>query len=160
MKNLGLDIGVGVPKDGVVDDVVFTIANQTEEEQQPHTTSSPIIVRFENQLPQQQQLQQQLPQVRQLQHRQLIRQIGSAEELPSPIPMRIQVPKSMLEAGQTILMRRPDGTLVQVVVQRQQQQQLQRQIMHQPKPVRPVRTSFYSIQGSAGFRVASWIEAY
>jgi len=37
-------------------------------------------------------------------------------------------------------MRRPDGTLVQVVLQRQQQQQLQRQIMPQPKPVRPVRT--------------------
>ena len=145
----GLD--VGVQKD-VDDGVVFTIDSQPEEE--PQTLATPIIVRFESQPQQQQpqvqqvrqpQQQPQVQQVRQLQQqlpqRQFVRQIAPAEELPSPIPMRIQVPKSRLEAGQTILMRRPDGTLVQVVLQRQQQQLLQRQVVAQPKPVRPVRSA-------------------
>ena len=107
--------GLGVDLEAQVDNesTMFSIENEP--------LASSTVVNFE-------------PPAQQLQHpplqTNLLRQIVP-EKLPSPIPMRIQLPKNRLFPGQTILMRRPDGTLVQVVVQRQPLQQ-QRQMIAQP----------------------------
>ena len=94
---------------------MFTITKHVEQEE-----VQPYLVRFENGEPQQRQ-QQQVRQLKLPTSMQVL--VPKAASTASPKTASAASPQPRLEAGQIMTIRRPDGTLVQVVAQRSRQQQ-------------------------------------
>ena len=97
------------------ENVMFTITKHVEQEE-----VQPYLVRFQNGDGQQQGARQQ---VRQLQV--MKGKLPTSMQLLKPQTTSTAPPQPRLEAGQIMTLRRPDGTLVQVVAQRSRQQQQQ-----------------------------------
>ncbi len=118
------------------ENVLFTITKHQEQEetsQQPdNDQSASYLVRFENEEP--------VSQEPQVTHHPLVvgkTKLPGSMQLLMPAKSSAAQQQPRLEAGQIMTLRRPDGTLVQVVAQRSRQQQQQILAPRHPGQVSP-----------------------